>query len=115
MTAGEDFVKWLRPAGCALFLGILILVLIICFSSGRDPIPGYAPPHDTAYYAQSAETMEELKAELEENVFPQLEGVLQCEARGGVLEIQINSEHFAVTRAAILRYYDSSLFEFTRG
>lgn len=115
MTAGEDFVKWLRPAGCALFLGILVLVLIICFSSGRDPIPGYAPPHDTAYYAQSAETMEELKAELEEHVFPELEGTARCGIKDGVLEIQIDEAHFAVTRAAILRYYDSSLFEFTRG
>ena len=31
MTAGEQFVKWIKPAGCVLFLGIFAAFLVICF------------------------------------------------------------------------------------
>ena len=42
----------------------MVLMLIICFTSGRDPIPDYAAPMDTAYYAAN---LGELEEELENN------------------------------------------------
>jgi hypothetical protein len=109
MSAGEQFVKWLRPAGCVLVLAVAVLVTVICLTSGRDPIPGYEAPQDTTYYAQH---LDELQDELEENVFPQLEGVQDCRIEGDKLAVTVAGHTFAKTRAAILRYYDLSLFAF---
>ncbi len=111
MTAGEDFVKKIGPVGAALFLLLGVAVTVILFTSGRDPIPGYAPPQDTAYYAAH---LNELRAELEAKVFPALSGVQSCHEMDGRLEITIRKEDFAVTRAAILRYFDPSLFLFVQ-
>lgn len=109
MTAGEDFVKKIGPVGAALFLLLGVAVTVILFTSGRDPIPGYAPPQDTAYYAAH---LDKLKAELESEVFPALSGVQSCREVNGRLEIVIRKENFAVTRAVILRYFDPSLMSF---
>jgi hypothetical protein len=109
-TAGEDFVKKIGPIGAALFLLLGIATTVILFTAGRDPIPGYAPPQDTAYYAAH---LDELQAELEASVFPALSGAVSCREENGRLEIVIRKEDFAVTRAAILRYFDGSLFIFT--
>ena len=111
---GQDFVKMLRPFGAALFLIIAIMVTIICFRSGANPIPGYESPRDSVYYSQNEETLGELKAELEQNVFPNVSGVTGSRVEGGVLIVTIKSEDFAVTRSAILQYYDKSLFEFVK-
>lgn len=110
-TAGQEFARAVKPAGCVLLFLILIGVLYICFTSGKDPVPGYEAPQDTAYYAQH---LEELQTELENNVFPELEGVEGSEVDGDHLNVKIQSDSFAVSRAAILRYYDISLFEFER-
>lgn len=109
MSSGEQFVKWLRPAGCVLFLAVAVLVTVVCLTAGKDPIPGYEPPRDTAYYAQH---LDELQAELEANVFPHLEGVVGCGAAGDTLEVRLAEQTFAKTRSAILQYYDLSLFTF---
>ena len=110
-TAGQQFARAVKPGGCVLLFLILIGVLHICFTSGKDPIPGYEAPRDTAYYAQH---LEELKTELETNVFPNLDGIEGSEVEDDHLKIQIQDDTFAVSRAAILRYYDLSLFEFER-
>ena len=110
-SAGQEFARAVKPAGCVLLLLILIGVLYICFTSGKDPIPGYEAPQDTAYYVQH---LQELKTELETNVFPELEGIEGSDVEGDHLNIRIQSDSFAVSRAAILRYYDLSLFEFER-
>lgn len=110
-TAGQEFARAVRPAGCVLLLLILGAVLYICFTSGKDPLPGYEAPQSTEYYAQH---LEELQTELETNVFPELEGISGSTVEEGHLRIGIQNDSFAVSRAAILRYYDLSLFEFDR-
>jgi len=108
-TTGQEFVRWLKPGGCALVIIITILVIAICFISGRDPIPGFAPAHDTEYYLSN---MDDLTSELEENVFPVLDGIKDYSVVDGKLNITVEGATFAVTRAAILRYYDNELFVF---
>ena len=116
MKAGEEFVKMLRPVGCIICLLTCILVVVLCLTAGRDPIPGYESPHDTAYYTQHANGTEELMQELNTAVFPALDGILDCHSNdNGIVVITIDSDHFAVTRSAILRYFDESLFEFKEG
>lgn len=114
MTAGEEFAKWLKPGGCALLLIVFVLVLLMCFGSGKDPLPGYESAENTAYYAQSDETLQELGQELENNVFPQLEGKEAWHVENGRVVVTLEEEYFVATRAAILRYYDESLFEFRK-
>lgn len=104
---GEEFIKKIRPVGCALFLILAILTVAVCLTAGSDPIKGYEAPQDTEYYAQN---LLELQLELKANVFPKLEGVLDSRIDGEVLRIEIDSSYFAVTRSAILRYFDDSLF-----
>ncbi len=54
--------------------------------------------------------------ELNTAVFPALDGILDCHSNdNGIVVITIDSDHFAVTRSAILRYFDESLFEFKEG
>lgn len=108
-SSGQQIVRWLRPAGCALVLIISIIFVVTCFTSGRDPIPGYAPPQTSEYYSGH---LDELKAELEAHVFPAVNGVEACRVEGGKLRVDIEEKSYAVTRAAILKYYDQSLFEF---
>ncbi len=111
MSAGSDFVKKIRPAGMALFLGLAILVTVICFTAGRDPLPGYAPPNTSAYFAEHPQ---ELKTELEKNVFPRLSGIRGAEVSDGTVVITIDEAYFAVSRSAVLKYYDKELFIFRK-
>ena len=114
MTAGEEFVKWLKPGGCILLIVVFILVLMMCFGSGKNPLPGYESLHDTAYYSQSDERLKELGQELEQNVFPRLDGEETWNVEDDRLVITLENEYFIATRSAILRYYDDSLFEFRK-
>lgn len=108
-SAGQELVKWLKPGGCVLVLVLTALAMVVLLTAGRDPIPGYAPPHDSQYYAQH---LSELKTELETNVFPQLTGVAGCEVAGGRLTVTLTGGDYAVARAALLHYYDKALFNF---
>ena len=111
MTAGQDFVKKIRPFGAAMFLMLFVLFLVICFTARPDPLAGYEAPHDSTYYAQNDTTLGELKTELEANVFPKLTGVESCTISEGRLEIVIDSATFKDCRSALLKHFDKSLFE----
>ena len=114
-STGTDFVKKITPLGCAAFAVLFLAALVACFFAARPPISGYKPPHDAAYYAQSGETLTELKQELEANVFPKVNGVESCEVSDGKLTVTIAEDTFAATRGKILYYYDKSLFDFEKG
>ncbi len=112
-TAGQQFVKNIRPAGCALFLILAVLVTAVCLTSGRNPIPGYEPPQTMEYYAENPEA---LAAELEEHVFPALpEYDMAAGIENGAVTVTIDSDHFVVGRAALLRYFDETVITFIRG
>ena len=115
MAAGQDFVKKIRPIGSAMFLLLFVLFLIVCFTSGKNPLPGYERAHDSSYYLQSEATLSELKTELETNVFPKLEGDESCTVSGGKLIVTLDEKNYSETRSAILKYYDEDLFEFVKG
>lgn len=106
---GVQIVRWLRPAGCVLVLLLSALMLVFCFTQGRDPIPGYEPPHDDAYYAQH---LPELAEELNAHVLPEVDETASAAADGSTVTITMEARRLANTRAAVLRYYDVSLFIF---
>ena len=111
-TAGQDFVKRIRPLGCVLFLALAVLVAAICLTAGRDPIPGYHPPEPASY----ADDMPTLARVLEEQIFPALpEYEMTVAVTGDKVTVTIDSDHFVVARAAILRYFDEEYILFERG
>ena len=110
MTAGEEFVKKLRPVGCVVFLVMFAAFMTLCFTAaGNAPVKGYNPPHDTKYYSTH---LDELRAELEENLLPQLEGETECEVNGDRLSVTVDAEHFDTVKKALVHYYTEKLFTF---
>lgn len=107
---GEWLLKTLKPAGCVFILLLGLLAVVMCFTVGSDPIKGYAPPHDGEYYAQH---LDELAEEIAVNVCPRLDAVSGCEVyvSGDRVRVEIARENFAVTRSAILQYFDRELLE----
>ena len=112
LTAGQSFVKSIRPAGCALFLILAVLVAAVCLTAGRDPIPGYRPPERASY----ENDLSRLEQVLEEQVFPKLpEYDMAARLTGDTVTVTIDDAHFVVGRSAILRYFPEDLITFERG
>ena len=106
MSAGEQFVKLIKPVGCALFLIVFVLYLVMCFTA-KAPVEGYTMPHDSQYYAQH---LGELETELETNLFPKLDGIEDCYISGDKLKIIIDEASFTESSEAITHYYSENLF-----
>ena len=112
LTAGQSFVKSIRPAGCALFLILAVLVAAVCLTAGRDPIPGYHPPERASY----ENDLSQLVTVLETQVFPKLpEYDMSARLTGDTVTVTIDDAHFVVGRSAILRYFPEDLITFERG
>ena len=109
--SGQWLWKNLKPFGCILCLVIMVAAIVICLTAGRDPIPGYEPPMAVEYYAGAPE---ELKAELEANVLPHLEGIVSCEVAEGRVVLSIDSGYFAVSRSAVGQYFGFEIIEFVQ-
>lgn len=110
MDTGANFVKKIGYVGCAIFLGIFVLFLVFCFTA-KAPVEGYKAPHDSQYFS---EHLDELKAELESNMFPKISGVEDCCISGDKLSIVIAPEHYDESRKAITHYYSVDLFVFEK-
>ena len=105
---GFQIVRWLRPFGSALVLLTFILFLVYAFTD-HSPIKDYTPPHDGAYYA---EHLDELADELNNTVLALVDPKASAEVTGDTVTVTIPTDSFVVTRAAVLRYFDSALFTF---
>ena len=106
---GFQIVRWLKPFGSGLVVLIFILFLVIAFSSGREPIKGYAPPQDGEYYAQH---LDELAQELNDTVLALVDPEASAAVTGETVTVTIPHDTYVTTRAAVLRYFDSSLLTF---
>ena len=110
-TSGQWLWKNLKPFGCVLCLVCLAAMLLMCFSSGPEPIEGYSVPESMEYYAAD---LEALAAELEQNVLPHVEGALGCRVAEGKVEVRVDGERFVSARSAILQYFDEDLLQFVQ-
>lgn len=106
---GFQIVRWLRPGGAALVLLLGILFVVQCFMTGREPVKGYAAMHDTAYYT---EHLDILADELNDRLLPQVDENARAETSEECVTVCVPKDTYITTRAAVLRYYDASLFEF---
>ncbi|MDO4815705.1 MAG: hypothetical protein Q4A83_03760 [Bacillota bacterium] len=101
----------LKPAGCVIFILVMIAFFVICFKPATHAVEGYEAPNDSEYYALH---IGELKTELEDNLFPLLEGIVDCEEADGQLRVFIKDASFADTAGSIAYYYDKELFIFEK-
>lgn len=113
-SAGQDFVNKIKPIGMTFFLFLFIVFIVGSFLTGVEPVKGYETPNSSEYYAQSEETLAELHTELEENLFPHIEGVAGSYISDGKVIVTVEEQEFIKVRAALLRYYEESLFEFVK-
>lgn len=107
MTAGEGFVKAIKPIGCVLFLLLFVIFLIFCFTA-KAPLEGYVKPQTSEYYA---EHLDEFEQELEENMLPRLEGIEDCFVSGDKLTIIISEAAYDESSGIITHYYGKELFD----
>lgn len=100
--------KTLKPAGCIFVLVLAAIAIVMCFTNGRDPIPGYEPAESMEYYEKNPEAF---LAELKENVLPHLDGVESAAVKNGRVCLELSYDDFVISRSALLQYFDESLFE----
>ena len=107
-TSGQWLWKTLGPFGCILALALMGFALVLCFTAGIDPIPGYEPPESNAYYAAHPD---ELARELTDNVLPRLEEEASVRVSGDTVVVAVEPDRYAATRSALLHFFDKSLLE----
>ena len=107
--------KKLKPLGIILILGCSILALITCFTADMGVPPRYESVHESEYYRQSEEHMLELVDELEENVFPNMEGILSYSIDSVNFKINIvtDPDYTAKVRLVLERDFGTELFTVT--
>ena len=110
MTAGQDFVKKLRPFGCVLFIGMSVLFLILCFTSvGKAPLPDYYAPHTAEYYETH---LDELCTELTEHMLPMLGCDADFAVTGEKITVTAAPDELEAVKGAVVHYYTDRLFIF---
>ena len=95
------------------FLVLLLsaLMVVYCFTAGANPVPGYTPPHESAYYA---EHLDELAQELNANFLPVLDETAHAEADGDTVTVTASAKEYVPVRGAVLKFYDAALFTFEK-
>ena len=94
-----------------LVLLLSALMVVFCFTAGANPVPGYTPPHDSAYYAGH---LDELAQELNTNFLPVLDETAHAEADGGTVTVTASAKEYVPVRGAVLKFYDAALFTFEK-
>ena len=105
MTAGQSFVRFLRPGGCVVVLALFVLFLVYCLAPRSHAVEGYTPVEVTS--------AQELQRELEENLLPRIEPGASCKVRDGKAAVTVPAKSFGDVRSAVLYYYDKELLTFT--
>ena len=108
---GAQIARWLGPVGGVFVLLLSALMVVFCLTAGANPVPGYTPPHDSAYYAQH---LDELAQELNENVLPVLDETAHAEAGDETVTVTASEKEYVPVRGAVLKFYDAALFTFEK-
>lgn len=108
LNPGKQWAQRLGVGGGIVVL-LFSLVFVLTMLTAAPEKLDYTPAQSDAYYAQH---LDALRAELTEHVFPEVQGVQDCEVQDGQLVIGIRSKYFIETRAVIIDLYDRDLFVF---
>lgn len=110
VNPGQQWAQRLGVIGGIVVLLFSLVFVLTMLTAGPEKLD-YEPAHDTAYYEQNLDV---LQNELEEHVFPHVEGVQFCEEADGKLVIGIREKYYLDTRAVIIDLFDRELFVFER-
>ena len=108
VSPGQQWAQRLGVIGGLVVLLFSLVFVLTMLTAGPEKLD-YVPAHDTAFYAQN---LDALQTELEDSVFPYVEGVQFCEATEGKLVIGIREKYYLDTRAVIIDLFDRELFIF---
>jgi len=108
VNPGQQWAQRLGVIGGIVVLLFSLTFVLTMLTAGPEKLD-YTPAHDTAYYLQN---LDELQAELEQEVFPHVEGVRFCEEADGKLVVGIREKYYLDTRAVIIDLFDRELFVF---
>lgn len=108
---GAQIARWLGPVGGVFVLLLSALMVVFCLTAGANPVPGYVPPHDSAYYAGH---LDELAQELNANFLPVLDETAHAEVRDGTVTVTASEKEYVPVRGAVLKFYDAALFTFEK-
>ena len=108
INPGQQWAQRLGVVGGMVVLLFSLVFVLTMLTAGPEKLV-YTPAHDTAYYAQNLDV---LQTELEEQVFPHVEGVQFCEEADGKLVVGIREKYYLDTRAVIIDLFDRELFIF---
>jgi hypothetical protein len=109
MSTGEEFVKKIKPLGCAAFILLTVAVVLTCFTTKGIAVDGYTPPHGSDYYSDH---LDELAEELSGTLLPMIDATADFEVGEKVITITASTDDLNNLRPRILHYYDVDLFEF---
>ena len=114
---GADFVKKAGLLGSVIILIISALGTVLMFTAHLGAPQPYEPLHATDYYAQGEASMAGLIEELEEHIFPSFDTDIRADVvllgdGRYVAVITADRGYLDRVRAAVLRSFDASLFEF---
>ena len=109
-------IKKLKPLGVVLILAFTVFVIILCFTADMGVPEPYESLHDTQYYMQSEDTLQELVFELEENVLPNLEGSVTFTVLPEDKKVLVTTgeDNYDKVRLVLMRDFSEELFEFTK-
>ena len=108
MTAGQNFVKAIKPLGCALFLILFVVFMVFCFTSEAPLGDKYTCPQTTEYYS---EHLDEFEQELKTNLLPLVDGIEGCRISGDKITITIAPESFEESSQIIYHYYGKTILD----
>ncbi len=110
MGTGQAFVKWIKPAGCAIFLIFGIIFTISLFTGRGTPVEGYEPPEDSEYYSRNPDDFAE---ELRENLLPKLQAdSASVTVEDGSVTVRADPDDLRAIKLAVIYYYDESMVTF---
>ena len=102
----------IKPIGVVLILGFSLLALILMFTADMGVPEKFVPEHETEYYLETPEHLNELLDELEERLFPEFEDI-EYYANAETMKIVVKGEGKTIKRLeqVLLRDLDERLYK----
>jgi hypothetical protein len=107
-------IKKLKPVGVFMILFFSLLAIILCFTADMKIPDSYTPEHDTQYYTQSPQHMQELIEELKQSEFSRLDGIktYDVSSSGDRVCVYIDAKNYGKVTSVLNRDFGEELFEY---